>query len=170
MTKEAESNWGMFFDSIENSDYKENILESISTYLIKVINGFVTAAFILISTLFQGHDMYQNIPSNSMMAQAPLLINGFLVSYRLPVFDARSPVDSITKIIAKSIKLYSPWKKLDIAPHAKLVTDALTQAYQTQAKGNTFAKLGNEEKKALIARVLDAELVSPVQTVSHSQP
>jgi len=147
LTKEAESNWGMFFDSIENSDYKENILESISTYLIK------------------GHDMYQNIPSNSMMAQAPLLINGFLVSYRLPAFDARSPVDSITQILAKSIKLYSPWKKLDIAPHAKLVTDALTQAYQTQAKGNTFAKLGNEEKKALIARVLDAELVSPVQTV-----
>merc|ERR1712106_830165 len=26
LTKEAESNWGMFFDSIENSDYKENIL------------------------------------------------------------------------------------------------------------------------------------------------
>merc|ERR1712128_128177 len=147
LTKEAESNWGMFFDGIENSDYKENILESVSTYLVK------------------GYDFTQNIPSNSMISQAPLLINGLLVSYRLPAFDTRSPVDSITKILAKSIKLYSPWKKLDIAPHAKLVTDALTQAYQTQAKGNTFAKLGNEEKKALIARVLDAELVSPVQTV-----
>jgi len=104
-----------------------------------------------------------------MLAQAPLLINGFLMSYRLPAFDSRSPMDSITKIAAKSIKLYSPWKKLDITPHAKLVTEALTQAYQKQAKGNTFSKLGSEHKKALIARVLDSELVSPVQTVSTSQ-
>lgn len=147
LTKEAESNWGMFFDSIENSDYKENILESIATWLVK------------------GYDFVQNIPSNSMMAQAPLLINGALMSYRLPAFDSRAPLDSITKILAKSVKLYSPWKKLDITPHAKLVTEALTQAYQKQAKGNTFSKLGAEEKKALIARVLDSELVSPVQTV-----
>jgi len=147
LTKEAESNWGMFFDSIENSDYKENILESIADYVVK------------------GYDFVQNIPSNSMLAQAPLLINGFLMSYRLPAFDSRSPMDSITKIAAKSIKLYSPWKKLDITPHAKLVTEALTQAYQKQAKGNTFSKLGSEHKKALIARVLDSELVSPVQTV-----
>lgn len=147
LTKEAESNWGMFFDSIENSDYKENILESIATYLVK------------------GYDFVQTIPSNSMMAQAPLLINGFLMSYRLPAFDTRSPLDSITKILAKSIKLYSPWKKLDITPHAKLVTEALTQAYQKQAKGNNFSALGSEEKKALLARVMDTELVSPVQTV-----
>jgi len=147
LTKEAESNWGMFFDSIENSDYKENVLESIATWLVK------------------GYDFVQNIPSNSMMAQAPLLINGALMSYRLPAFDSRAPLDSITKILAKSVKLYSPWKKLDITPHAKLVTEALTQAYQKQAKGNTFSKLGAEEKKALIARVLDSELVSPVQTV-----
>eukprot|EP00090_Calanus_glacialis_P023437 TRINITY_DN361_c0_g1_i1.p1 TRINITY_DN361_c0_g1~~TRINITY_DN361_c0_g1_i1.p1 ORF type:complete len:585 (-),score=128.04 TRINITY_DN361_c0_g1_i1:212-1966(-) len=158
LTKEAESNWGMFFDSIENSDYKENIMDTIATYLVK------------------GYDFFQNIPSNSMFAQAPLLVNGLLISYRLPAFDTRSPLDSITKILAKSIKLYSPWKKLDITPHAKMVTDSLTQAYQTQAKGNKFSKLGHEEKKALIARVLDAEIVSPVQTVwgvySHatSQP
>lgn len=158
LTKEAESNWGMFFDSIENSDYKENIMDTIATYLVK------------------GYDFFQNIPSNSMFAQAPLLVNGLLISYRLPAFDTRSPLDSITKILAKSIKLYSPWKKLDIIPHAKMVTDSLTQAYQTQAKGNKFSKLGHEEKKALIARVLDAEIVSPVQTVwavySHatSQP
>jgi len=147
LTKEAESNWGMFFDSIENSDYKENIMDSIASYLVK------------------GYDFTQNIPSNSMISQAPLLINGLLVSYRLPAFDTRSPVESVIKILAKSIKLYSPWKKLDITPHAKLVTAALTQAYQKQAKGNTFSKLGYEEKKALISRLLDAELVSPVQTV-----
>ena len=124
----------------------------------------------MLCSSFQGYDFFQNIPSNSMFAQAPLLVNGLLISYRLPAFDTRSPLDSITKILAKSIKLYSPWKKLDITPHAKMVTDSLTQAYQTQAKGNKFSKLGHEEKKALIARVLDAEIVSPVQTVSHSQP
>jgi len=147
LTKEAESNWGMFFDSIENSDYKENILETIASYLVKA------------------YDLSQNIPSNSIVSQAPLLINGFLVSYRLPAFDTRQPIESLTKILAKSIKLYSPWKKLDITPHAKLVTAALTQAYQKQAKGNKFSKLGSEEKKALISRLLDTELVSPVQDV-----
>jgi len=115
--------------------------------------------------IFQAYYFYQSIPSNSMISQAPLLINGLLVSYRLPAFSTRNPIESLINILAKSIKLYSPWKKLDIAPHAKLVTTALTQAYQTQAKGNTFAKLGSEEKQALIARMLDAELVSPIQTV-----
>jgi len=147
LTKEAESNWGMFFDSIDNSDYKENMMDTISHYIVKA------------------YYFYQSIPSNSMISQAPLLINGLLVSYRLPAFSTRNPIESLINILAKSIKLYSPWKKLDIAPHAKLVTTALTQAYQTQAKGNTFAKLGAEEKQALIARLLDAELVSPIQTV-----
>jgi len=147
LTKEAQSNWGMFFDSIENSDYKENILDSVASYIVK------------------GYDFVQNIPKDGMLAQAPLFINGLLISYRLPAFDSRAPLDSITKIVAKSVKLYSPWKKLDITPHAKMVIDALNQAYQAQAKGNTFSKLGQEEKKALLARVMDAELISPVQTV-----
>merc|ERR1712002_1005907 len=43
LTKEAESNWGMFFDSIENSDYKENILESIADYVVKGYDLYKTS-------------------------------------------------------------------------------------------------------------------------------
>ena len=154
----------MFFDSIENSDYKEDILDSVASYIVKVIKTLTSYFFLY--RIFQGYDFVQNIPKDGMLAQAPLFINGLLISYRLPAFDSRAPLDSITKIVAKSVKLYSPWKKLDITPHAKMVIDALNQAYQAQAKGNTFSKLGQEEKKALLARVMDAELISPVQTVS----
>jgi len=147
LTKEVENNWDLFFASIKNEDYKENFLDKFASYVV------------------QGYDFYQNIPSNSIMGQASLMVNGLLVANKLPGYNSRKPVESLTKIAVKAWKLYSPVKDVDIAPHIETVIQALSQAYQAQSHGNSFSKLNSKEKQSLISRLIDAELISPIQAV-----
>ena len=72
---------------------------------------------------------------------------------------------SLTRIVSKAVQTYGGLKNLDIAPYIDSATEALNQAYQAQAKGNTFSKLSSTEKQALVTRMLDQEVVSPLQTV-----
>jgi len=143
---EAEWNWSMFFSNIDNSDYKENFIDTLAEYIV-IAMEFVT-----------------NPPKNSMLTKAPLLINGFLIANRIPAFDMNSPVESLTKIVNKCIRLFTTWK-LDVTPYAKVIKDALNQAITTQAGANSLSTLSLREKKSLISRMLDTELVTPVQTV-----
>merc|ERR1712241_421210 len=147
MTKEAETNWDSFFSSINNEDYKIQTIDSFST------------------TIVLGFDFFNGIEKGSVLSQVPLLVNGFLVSYKLPRFDPNNAVGSLTKIVSKAIQTYGGMKNLDIAPYIKSATEALSQAYQAQAKGNAFSKLSSAEKQALITRMLDQEVVSPLQSV-----
>ena len=101
-----------------------------------------------------------------MLGQASFMVNGLLVANKLPGYNTRKPVESLTKIADKAWKLYSPLKDVDIAPHIETVSQALTQAYQAQSHGNSFNKLSSKEKQSLISRLIDAELVSPIQAVS----
>ena len=87
------------------------------------------------------------------------------MSYKLPRFDSKNAMGSLTKIVSKAIQIYGGMKNLDIAPYIESATEALNQAYQAQAKGNTFSKLSSTEKQALVTRMLDQEVVSPLQTV-----
>jgi len=144
--KEAEYNWGSFFDKIQNPDYKDAIMESAAEYIVT------------------GYDFIQNPPKDSMLTKAPVILNGLLISQRLPALDMTRPVDSVTMIVNKGIKLFTTWK-LDIAPYVKTVTNVLTQVYEKQAKGNKFSALSTREKKALLARIMEEELVGPLQTV-----
>jgi len=144
--KEAEWNWSMFFANIDNSDYKDNFLDTLAEYVVKA------------------YDFFANPPKDSMISKAPIIINGFLISNRIPAFDMKSPVDSLTKIINKCIKLFTKWK-LDVTPYAKVISLSFKQAFEKQAGGNSLSKLQFSEKKALVARLLDHELMSPVQTV-----
>ena len=88
-------NWGQFFTKIQNSDYKASALEATADYLV------------------MAYDFVINPPKDSMMSkvttsskssefnifhQAPVLINGLLVSQRLPTIDMKNPVDSLTKV------------------------------------------------------------------------
>ena len=100
------------------------------------------------------------------MGQASLMVNGLLVANKLPGYNSRKPVESLTKIAVKAWKLYSPVKEVDIAPHIETVIQALSQAYQAQSHGNSFSKLNSKEKQSLISRLIDAELISPIQAVS----
>jgi len=147
MTKEAESNWDTFFNSINNEDYKMQVIDSFS------------------STIVQGMDFFNGIESGSVLSQAPLLVNGFLMTYKLPRFDSNNPMASITKIVTKALQKYGGMKNLDMAPYIESLTKALNQAYQTQAKGNSFSSLSSAEKQSLMSRMFDQEVVSPLQEV-----
>merc|ERR1712240_436010 len=78
------------------------------------------------------------------------MVNGLLVANKLPGYNTRKPVESLTKIADKAWKLYSPLKDVDIAPHIETVSQALSQAYQAQSHGNSFNKLSSKEKQFLI--------------------
>merc|ERR1740128_1405884 len=78
--------------------------------------------------------------------------------------DMTKPVESLTKIVNKSLKLFTSWK-VDITPHVEAVTTTLGQVYTKQARGNSFSSLSDKERKSLLARILEEELVNPVQAV-----
>jgi len=147
LTSEAEDNWELFFANIKNEDYKENFLEGFAGM---IVNGL---------------EMYDSIPRDSVVGQAPLLVNGFLIANKLPGYNSKKPLESILKIVTKAWKVYSPVADVDIGPHIEVISQALSQAYQSQSHGNSFTKLSSKEKKALITRMVDSEIISPVQSV-----
>ena len=91
--------------------------------------------------------------------KVPVVLNGLLVSQRLPTIDMKNPVDSLTKVQScstlssshsfhppiqpfltecihlqianKAIKLFTTWK-LDLTPHVKEVKETLAQIYEKQ--------------------------------------
>jgi len=144
--KEAEFNWGLFFSNIGNSEYKSSFIESLAEYSLKTYN------------------FIQNPPRDSMLSQIPLMINGFLISYRIPAFDARNPTKSLIAILNKCIRLFSTYK-LDTTPYVNQVHNAFTESLDRQLKGRNFDKLASKDKKTLISQLIDYELVSPIQTV-----
>jgi hypothetical protein len=146
LSKEAEFNWSFFFEKIQNSDYKESVMETVGEFLV------------------MAYDFVQNPPKDSMFTRAPVILNGLLISQRLPALDMKNPVESLTKLTNKCIALFTTWK-LDVTPHVTAIADTLTQVYEKQARGNTFSSLSDKEKKSVLARVMDEELVVPVQTV-----
>jgi len=143
---EAEYNWAQVFENIENADYKEKTLEQLADYLVSAYN-FV-----------------KKPPPSSMMARAPIFLNGFLISKGIPAFDSKRPTESLTAIINKCIKLFST-VKLDVTPYVKAASNTLTKSIETQSKGIKFDKLTTTQKKNLVARILDTELVEPAQAV-----
>ena len=83
---------------------------------------------------FQGYEMYQSIPANSIAGQSSTVINAFLMSQRLPAYNTKKPLESLTKIAVKAWKQFSPMKEVDIEPYLKAVIDALNTAYESQSK------------------------------------
>ncbi|XP_023334226.1 uncharacterized protein LOC111705791 isoform X2 [Eurytemora carolleeae] len=151
--EEAEFNWSQVFENIENSDYKEKSLQQCSEYIVYAYE-FITSP-----------------PKGSMAARAPILMNGVLMSNGVPPFDSNKPVESISAILNKGIKLFSTLK-LDVTPYVQVVVTAASQAFARQAKGNSFSDLDTTQRTHLLARLIDAELVEPLQAVwsvySHS--
>jgi len=144
--EEAEWNWGLFFANIENSEYRTSFVDSAAENVVK------------------GYNMILHPPRDSVVSQLPLMINGFLISYRIPAFDSNTPTKSLIAILNKCIRLFTTWK-LDTTPYVKQVHEAFTESFEKQMKGRTFDKLSSEEKKAVISLLIDSELVSPIQTV-----
>jgi len=149
LTKEAESNWDLFFASITNEDLKENFLDSLASYAV------------------QSYDWFENIPVDGMLSQAPLLINGFLMSQKLPSYNSKKPAESIKKIVVKLWKKFgSPVKDLDIADiFDKSIETSTNFLKQLDSEEVDFDKLSTKEKEAFVSRTVDHHIVSPVQSV-----
>ena len=150
LTKEAESNWDLFFASITNEDLKENFLDSLASYAV------------------QSYDWFESIPVDGMLSQAPLLINGFLMSQKLPSYNSKKPAESIKKIVVKLWKKFgSPVKDLDIADiFDKSIETSTNFLKQLDSEEVDFDKLSTKEKEAFVSRTVDHHIVSPVQSVS----
>jgi len=144
--EEAEWNWTMFFDNIDNKEYRTDLVEILAEYGVK------------------GYDLVLSPPSDSVLAQLPLMINGFLISYRIPAFDSQAPTKSLIAMLNKCVRLFTVWK-LDTTPYVNQAHQAVTETFKKQLNGRLFAKLSTEEKKSLLSHMIDSELISPVQTV-----
>ena len=129
---------------------KENFLESFAGYFV------------------QSYDWFENIPSEGMMSQAPLLINGFLMSQKLPSYNSKKPAESIKKIVVKLWKKFgSPIKNIDMEEIFDQSFDMSQKVLQQLDSGDVdFNKLSTKEKEAFISRAIDHHIVSPVQSVS----
>lgn len=144
--EEAEWNWAQVFENIENSDYKEKMLEQLATYLV------------------EGYEYLSNPPKGSTMARVPILVNGFLISNGIPMFDANKKMESFIAIANKGIKLFSS-VKLDVRPFVTMLCDSVSKAFSRQAKGNSLADLNTTQRVHLLTRLVDTELVEPMQAV-----
>jgi len=144
--EEAEWNWKLFFSNIDNMEYRTGFVETLAEYGVK------------------GYDLVLSPPSDSVLAQLPLMINGFLISYRIPAFDSKTPTKSLIAILNKCVRLFTVWK-LDTTPYVNQAYQALAETLEKQLKGKTFSKLSSQEKKSLLSKMIDSELISPVQTV-----
>lgn len=143
--EEAEWNWAQVFDNFENSDYKEKILSQSSEYLVYF------------------YEYFENPPKS--LKKVPVLVNGFLMTNGIPTFDMKKPEQSIIAIANKGIKLFTTVKGFDTAPYIKAVNSAFSKALSNQSKGNKWSDLSSTQRSYLLARLIDTELVEPMQTV-----
>ena len=61
--------------------------------------------------------MYQSILANSIAGQSSMVINAFLMSQRLPAYNTKKPLESLTKIAVKAWKQFR--KEVDIEPYLR---------------------------------------------------
>lgn len=143
--EEAEWNWAQVFDNFENSDYKEKMLEQMSEYLVYF------------------YEYFENPPKS--LKKIPVLLNGLLMSNGIPTFDTKKPEQSVIAISNKCLRLFTTVKGFDTGPYIKAVSHAFSKAMTRQAKGNKWSDLSSTQRSYLLARLIDTELVEPMQSV-----
>ena len=93
--------------------------------------------------ILQAYNYVQNPPQNSPINQLPIIINGDLLSYKLPsetqclsqslvkcpyysVYDSNHPSKSISGLLNKAIKLFTTYK-VDTTPFVNQAASAYTE-------------------------------------------
>ena len=125
MAREAEFNWNLFFDKIGVSSYRASLVDTLTDYSLAAYQAAQTQAG----------------PGSPL----PILLNGFLSSYKLPAFDGDKPAKSVTAILNKSIRLFTT-HKLDTGPYIDQVADLLSQLAQESLNGRKFSKLSTRHQ------------------------
>lgn len=144
--KEAQWNWDLLFNSIDNSEYKEHFIESLADFVV------------------QAHNFIQNQALDSRLSQIPLIINGFLISYRIPAFDINAPTKSLIAILNKCIKLFTTYKT-DTTPYVHQLRDAVMESMNSYLKNENFIMMSPTLKKTTVSKVIDKEIITPIQEV-----
>jgi len=144
--KEVEYNWRLFFSQLLNSSYKKDFINKIAEISVK------------------GYDYVKNPPKNSPINQLPVILNGVLLSYKLPSYDPKAPAKSISAMLNKSIKLFTTFK-FDTAPAIDTVYNAVTEAIGKHIDETEYKKLRMENKISLVSGLLEAEMVHPILKV-----
>ena len=105
-----------------------------------------------------------NPPKNSPINQLPIILNGVLISYKMPSYDPKAPAKSMSAILNKSIRLIST-SKIDTAPAIDTIYNAVTEAISKHIDETEYKKLRMENKISLVSGLLEAEMVHPILKV-----
>ncbi|QQP48751.1 Putative LOC100167353, partial [Caligus rogercresseyi] len=141
LKKEIEWNTELFFDSMENSDYKDNVLKIISSYVSKGIT--------------QGERLL-GAPSEKGL----LLLNGLFLSQGLPAYDHNRPIYSLGMGINKGIKLFTTFR-FDVSPYI----DSLEEMFKDIKESGSwklFFSLDEGQRLTAVQRFIDDELSEPI--------
>jgi len=144
--KEVEYNWRLFFNQILNSSYKQEFIQKVSGAAVR------------------SYEYVKNPPANSPLNQLPLIMNGFLMTYKLPAFDVNAPAKSISALLNKSIKMFTT-KKFDTAPFIETAYSTITEALSKHLKEPEFSKKSTDMKIEMVSAVMEIEIIQPTLKV-----
>jgi len=144
--KEVEYNWRLFFNQILNSSYKQEFIQKISGAAVR------------------SYEYVKNPPSNSPLNQLPLIMNGFLMTYKLPAFDVNAPAKSISAVLNKSIKMFTT-KKFDTSPFIETSYNTISEALGKHIKEPEFSKKSTDMKIEMVSAVMEIEMIQPILKV-----
>merc|ERR550539_2085602 len=146
LDKEVVYNWNLFFEQFVNSNDKDEIVMNMSEMIVKAYN------------------YVQNPPPNSPMNQLPIIVNGVLLSYKLPMYDSSHPSKSISGLLNKAIKLFTTYK-VDTTPFINLAASAYTETIQKYLKEKKLGSLSDKKKQQVVFQMIQFEVLVPVKKV-----
>ena len=150
LDKEVVYNWDLFFEQFVNSDNKDEMIVNLAGMIVKVtgfiridkvVFGFVVTLSLSHSCslhvdidVLQAYNYVQNPPKNSPINQLPIVLNGVLLTYKLPAYDSSKPAKSLSALLNKAIKVFSTYK-VDTTP----IVNQLAVVYSEVSLGNVLS-------------------------------
>ncbi|XP_040568135.1 uncharacterized protein [Lepeophtheirus salmonis] len=141
LKKESEWNAQMFFDSMENSDYKNGILKMLSSLIAKIIA--------------QGEILF-----GSPSERGLLLMNGLLLSQGIPAYNTKRPIYSLGVAVNKAIKLFTTFR-FDVSPYISTIEDLFKELTES-AQWKLFFSLDEVQRVTAIQRFIDDEVTEHI--------
>merc|ERR1712241_525040 len=146
LDKEVVYNWNLFFEQFVNSNDKDEIVMNMAEMIVKAYN------------------YVQNPPPNSPMNQLPIIVNGVLLSYKLPMYDSSHPSKSISGLLNKAIKLFTSYK-VDTTPYVNQAASAYTETMEKYLKEKKLVGLSEKKQRLVVYEIIQSEVLVPVKMV-----
>jgi len=146
LDKEVVFNWNLFFEQFVNSDNKDEMVMNLAGMIVKAYN------------------YVQDPPKNSPINQLPIILNGVLLSYKLPAYDSRQPAKSVSALLNKAMKVFSTYK-VDTTPIINQLAAAYSGTMEKYLKDKSLFNLSDKKKQQVVTKIILAEVVGPAQLV-----